>query len=293
MRLVKNIFKILLILLGLIFTFGSEDSFKTTLSKVGDEKKQTIKLAYVNWDSESVVTHVMGEALTAAGYNVELVPVDNAVMWSSVASGEADAFAIASLPKTHVALYEEYGSQLDNLDINVENVRTGLVVPTYMEVDSIEDLTDEASQVITGIEPGAGQTEQVNQVIEKYPNMEGWTQQTSSAGAMVTALDQAISKNEDIIVSGWTPHWKFEEYDLKFLEDPKQIFSQGEALHSMTRKGFSKDYPQAAQVMTNFSMTVEEVQGILIEVNNGTTIPEASGNWVEQNPDRIAEWISV
>lgn len=48
----------------------------------------------------------MQKVLEDEGYNVEITPLDNAVMWESVASGETDAMVSAWLPGTHGDLYK-------------------------------------------------------------------------------------------------------------------------------------------------------------------------------------------
>ncbi|MGP4763518.1 glycine betaine ABC transporter substrate-binding protein, partial [Klebsiella pneumoniae] len=32
------------------------------------------------------------------------------------------------------------------------------------------------------------------------------------------------------MVSGWRPHWMFIEHDLKMLEDPENVYGDGEEL---------------------------------------------------------------
>ena len=45
---------------------------------------------------------------------------------------------------------------------------------------------------------------------------------------MVAFLKKSIDANEWIVVTGWTPHWMFSRYPLKFLEDPKEEFGDSE-----------------------------------------------------------------
>lgn len=123
----------------------------------------------------------------------------------------------AWLPTTHGTLYEEYENQIDDLGANLTGVKVGLVVPSYMDVTSISDLTTQANQTITGIESGAGVVSAANTTIETYSNLSNWTLSTSSTGAMTTALEQAIANKEEIVITSWSPHWMFSKYDLKYL----------------------------------------------------------------------------
>ena len=55
--------------------------------------------------------------------------------------GEADAFRLAPwLPSTHGFLYEKHKEDIVDLGVNLTGTRIGLVVPEYMDIDSIEDL---------------------------------------------------------------------------------------------------------------------------------------------------------
>jgi glycine betaine/proline transport system substrate-binding protein len=74
----------------------------------------------------------------------------------SVANGQVDATLSAWLPNTHGPLLKKYKDDLTVVGTNLNGVKTGLVVPDYMSAKSISDLTTQAKQVITGIEPGAG-----------------------------------------------------------------------------------------------------------------------------------------
>ncbi|WP_409228445.1 glycine betaine ABC transporter substrate-binding protein [Gudongella sp. SC589] len=101
-----------------------------------------INLAYVAWDSEIASTNVIGTVLSDMGFDVSLTQVENGPMWEAVASGQTDAIVAAWLPGTHGDHYEKYESEFEDLGANLEGARIGLVVPAYMEIDSIEDLVE-------------------------------------------------------------------------------------------------------------------------------------------------------
>src|SRR5690625_3342048 len=140
---------------------GGEDDTGDNGDAAGDDGDAAgdggeIELSYVEWDTEVASTHVIGKVFEDLGYDVTLTPLDNAVMWQAVATDEVDGMVAAWLPGTHGEQFDEFGDQMIDLGPNLEGAAIGLVVPTYMDVDSIADLSDEANQTITAIEAGAG-----------------------------------------------------------------------------------------------------------------------------------------
>jgi glycine betaine/proline transport system substrate-binding protein len=251
---------------------------------------KAVKLCYVEWDSEVASTNVIGTVLEDMGYKVDLTPLDNAVMWQAVATGKSDGMVAAWLPNTHKPQYKEYGDKMVDLGPNLEGARVGLVVPDYMSVNSIADLTNEADKNITGIEPGSGAVTKTEQVLAEYKNLKGWKVTASSSGAMVTMLGKAIKDHQDIIITGWSPHWMFSTYKLKYLDDPKKIFGDKENIHTMVRKGLEKDNPGAYKILDNFHWTVADVESVMIDIANGATPKAAARKWVDANPDKVAQW---
>ncbi|AUJ25720.1 glycine betaine ABC transporter substrate-binding protein [Virgibacillus dokdonensis] len=271
---------------------GSDDeSSDSGEGTSGEGESKEIELVYVEWDSEVASTHVIGKVLEDQGFDVTLTPLDNAVMWEAVANGEADGMVAAWLPGTHQSQYEQYGDQVVELGVNLEGAKIGLVVPEYMDVNSIEDLDKQADQTITGIEPGAGVVAASEKAVEDYENLSDWTVQTSSSGAMATELGSAIENEEEIVVTGWTPHWKFAKYDLKYLEDPKGSFGEAETIETMVREGLEEDMPNAYQILDQFNWTAEDMEAVMLEISDGAKPTEAAANWVEENQDKVDEWL--
>ncbi|MGB3366857.1 MAG: glycine betaine ABC transporter substrate-binding protein, partial [Acidaminobacteraceae bacterium] len=104
---------------------------------------EELSLAYVAWDSEIASTNVIGTVLSDIGYDVTLVQVENGPMWVAVASGKTDAIVAAWLPATHGDHYAKFEGEFEDLGVNLEGAKVGLIVPAYMEIDSIEDLIEE------------------------------------------------------------------------------------------------------------------------------------------------------
>lgn len=252
----------------------------------GDE----ITLAYVNWDSEIASTNVLGTVLEDLGYDVTMTALDNAIVWESIASGDADGMVSAWLPQTHAPQLEEHEDNIVHLGTNLEGALVGLVVPEYMDVDSIADLSDEAGQTITGIEAGAGVVAASEAALEEYDNLDGWSVQTSSSGAMVTELRSAYQNEEEIIVTGWSPHWKFSSFDLKYLEDPEGVFGDAETIETFVREGLEDDMPEAYQVLDNFFWETEHMEEVMLEIEEGADPADAARNWVDNNHDMVSEW---
>jgi glycine betaine/proline transport system substrate-binding protein len=257
----------------------------------GKKAEDTLNLVYVQWDSEVASSNVLAEAMRQHGYSVNLTPLDNSIMWQSVANGQADASVSAWLPNTHAAQYKKYKSQIDMLGPNLTGAKTGLVVPAYMNVDSISDLTTQANKTVTAIEPGAGVTNAAEKALSDYGlNNNGWKLTPSSSGAMTVALGKAIKDKQDIVVTGWTPHWMFQKYDLKYLSDPKGSFGKAESINTFTRKGLKADKPKAYRVLDKFKWDEQDMESVMLAIQNGKSSKAAAKEWIADHQKQVDSW---
>lgn len=147
----------------------------------------------------------------------------------------------------------------------------------------------EVPKEIVGIDPGAGIMQATQKAIEEY-GLETKLIEGSSA-AMTAALDKAISKKEPIIVTGWTPHWKFAKYDLKYLEDPKNVYGGDEQIHTIARQGLKEDQPDAYKLLDQFEWEPADMESIMVAIQAGTDPKEAAKNWVDENSAKVDKWV--
>lgn len=159
------------------------------------------------------------------------------------------------------------------------------------EASGSENIGEEIDYTITGIEPGAGTTTLARQALEDYDNLSGYTLNEGSTAAMLTSLGEAIDNEEPIVVTGWTPHWKFAKYDLKFLEDPEGSFGDVENINTITRLDLEADMPEANTVLDRFYWEVEDMESVMLMTQEeDMSFEEAAKQWIEDNQDTVAEW---
>lgn len=270
---------------------GAPASSATSAAASGLGKKD-IKLAYVEWSSCVAATNVARAALEQKGYDVQTVSVSAAAMYAAVADGDADATVCAWLPSTQANYYARTRDKLDNLGPNLVGTRLGLVVPDYVTIDSIPQLADHAEQFqgrIVGIDPGAGEMGLTQQVVEQYKLplklIDG------SGATMTAALKSAIDNHQWIVVTGWTPHWMWARFKLKYLADPKGIYGTAEDIDTLARRGLKQDAPDAYAVLDGFHWTPEQMQQVMDADREPDARPdEVAKQWVRQHADVVAGW---
>ena len=260
-----------------------------------DSTPKTIKIPYVQWACAEAETHIAQYLLEEMGYEVELSVVQAGVMWTSVATGAADVFTTAWLPYTHASYWEEYGDDVERIGVLFDQAVLALVVPTYVTIDSIAEMKDYKTEFqgrIVGIDPAAGIMEATRNTLMPTYGIEDWKLMESSETGMISELERAINRGEWIAVTGWAPHWKFFAYDLKILEDPELTYGGTEEIVIIGRDGFTKDFPDAAEFFSKWTITADQLGEVMYMINIEKMKPaEAARAWIEDNRDIVDTWL--
>ncbi len=159
------------------------------------------------------------------------------------------------------------------------------------EVDnSSKSVGEQLDYEIVGIDPGAGLMKiTIDQMLPEY-GLENWDVVEGSGAAMAAALKKAYDKKEPIIVTGWSPHWKFASFDLKYLEDPKGIYGGEEDVHTIARLGLAEDHPDAHKLLSQFNWSPSDLETIMNQIQDGVKPDEAATTWLSENEALLGEW---
>ncbi|WP_027180227.1 glycine betaine ABC transporter substrate-binding protein [Maridesulfovibrio bastinii] len=255
-----------------------------------------VKLAYVEWDCAAASTNIVKAVLQERlGYDVEILPVAAAAMWQAVASGDVDGMVTAWLPVTHADYLERFKDKVEDLGPIANGAKLGWAVPSYVTVDSIEDLNKNADKFngkIIGIDPGAGLMRVSENALKEY-NLDKFELVEGSGATMTAALSNAIKNKEWIIVTAWTPHWMFGKWDLKYLKDPKQVLGGAEHIDTVVRKGLKEDMPEVYKVLNNFKYTsIDQLQKVMAwNQEPGSDRYENALRFIKENKAQVDSWL--
>lgn len=278
--------------LGATAACGSDDGDDAASGEGGG----TITLGIIpSWTDGLSVGYLWKNVLESEGYEVKIEEIpDAAPLYTGVANGDIDVYPSAWPEVTHAAYMEEYGEDLEDLGAYYEGAVLTLAVPEYTDIDSIADLKGNAERFdgqIIGIEPGAGLTDATkNKVMPAYELEDEYTLVESSTTSMLTALQDAVEAEEDIVVTLWRPFWANSEFPVKDLEDPEGAFGEPETLNAVANAQFSEEFPEVAEMFANFKLSDEEygaLEDMVVNEYGEGNEEEAIEAWLEDNPDFI------
>jgi glycine betaine/proline transport system substrate-binding protein len=183
-------------------------------------------------------------------------------------------------------------SRLEKVSIMSHGLYQAFAVPSYVDINSIEELNANADTFdgkIIGIEPGSGLMRESADALEEYDLelVEG-----STAG-MTAALKAAVDRQEPIVVTLWDPTWMFLKFDMKFLEDPKGVFSPPQSYNLIAQAGFSEEKPEAREILAGVFMPIDQVREVNAAVSDGKTMDEAIQDWIDANGELIERWETI
>ena len=263
-------------------------------------EKPTLRIGWTAWSDAEAVTRLAARILeTRLQQPVKLILLDIGIQYQGLASGDIDAMLMAWLPLTHKPYMDKLGDKIVNLGPLYTRARLGWVVPDYIprdQLNSIEDLRKPAigrklGYQIHGIDPGAGLMQASEKTLKNY-GLNRYRLISSSGAGMTAALARAIKRKQWILVTGWSPHWMFSRWKLRYLEDPIKSLGGRERVHALVRRNFYQDFPvEVSEFLTRMYLPLDELEG-LMERANDSSYDEAVDAYIAEHPRRVDYWVT-
>ncbi|AXR75125.1 glycine betaine ABC transporter substrate-binding protein [Auritidibacter sp. NML130574] len=261
----------------------------------GGEDKGELTIGVFNgWEEGIAVSYLWKHILEEEGYTVNLEEAEPAVVFSGVATQDYDFTMDVWEPTTHASYLDEYGDDLEMLGTWNDESSLQIAVNEDAPIDSLEELADNADEFdnrIVGIEPGAGLTSATeDEVIPTY-GLDGMEFTTSSTPAMLQELNTAIDNDENIVVTLWRPHWAYEAFPVRDLEDPEGALGGSETMSTYAYNGFSDDFSEVSEWLSDFTMENDLLYDLEAQMfadnDDEGEYENIVADWVAENQDYV------
>lgn len=263
----------------------------------------TLVLGNIGWtenDAVSSLTKVLLE--DDLGYeDVEIRTVGDdpkalGLVFNGVETGEMDAFQDVWMPNLKKYM-DEADDGVEHLDPWYKGTtRFSLAAPSYMGIDSIDQINSTGATRIYGIELTSVIMKKIpNQTIPEY----GLKQQliAESTTAMLAVVGRLYRGREDFVFVAWSPHWMNQVYNFTYLKDPKGSLgdlTQPAKISTIVNKDLQSKDPAAYAFLNSLTLTEDQLNQLELEIRQANNDPvKGSRRWIKKNPDVVQPWISA
>lgn len=293
-------------------------------ARAAPESNDPIRLTLHDWTGQLITTHIMGEVLKQAGYNVEYVQADYLAQFAGLKTGDL-----------HVAMeiWETTGRQAMDEAVAtglVENAgETGMMAieewwyPAYVKEDcpGLPDwrALDDCAELFATPETypkgrylggpvtwGGHDEERVEALGLNYEVVHAGTD-----AALFAELESAWQRKAPILLWVYAPHWapikyqgewvEFPPYEPACYEDPSwgvnpdMAYDCGKPrgpIWKVVWAGVKEKWPGAYAAIRAFRVTNDEMGEMIGRVDlEGQSVEVVVADWMAKNEDRWKAWI--
>ncbi|WP_251977743.1 ABC transporter substrate-binding protein [Salinicola avicenniae] len=266
--------------------------------------ESTIVFGVPAWPGITVKTEIARQLLAPLGYTAQAQEIGLQVIYQGLDTGDVDVFLGAWLPAQNPMLEPlESDGSIQRLATNVTGAQMTLAVPDYVfdaGITSFADLDahrDEFNGELYGFGAGSAASEIINDAIANDTwGLGDWTLVDTSTVGMLSAAKSHIANEEPIVWVGWTPHWMNLELPMRYLEDDKNLFGEGNGasdVRTLMASDYAEANPNLVTFFDQFSFSAEE-QSWMIQRYGQEEAPmeEVASQWIEAHPARVESMLA-
>ncbi|SFU76791.1 ABC transporter substrate-binding protein [Halomonas korlensis] len=263
----------------------------------------TLDFGVPSWPGIKVKTQIAEQLLEPLGYATSSQELGLQVIYQGMESGDIDVFLGGWMPaqRDMLAPREESGA-IVNVANNVDGAQMTLAVPETLYDQGIQSFADldENREMLDGeihsFGAGSAASEILNAAIDEDAwGLGDWSLVDTSTVGMLSAAQDAISREEPIVWVGWTPHWMNLALPMRYLEDSKDLFGEnnGESeVLTLMRGDYAEANPNLVAFFEQFTFSAEEQSWMIREFGQEERdADEVAQDWINQNAERVEAMI--
>lgn len=289
------------------------------------ESPDPIKITTHDWTGQIVNSHILGEILKKAGYNIELVQADYIAQFAGLQTGDL-----------HVAteIWETTGREAMDEALATGNVvnmgESGMQAieewwyPAYMEEKcpglpdwkALNDCAEAFSTPETApmgrylggpVTWGGFDDERVEALGMDFEVVHAGTD-----AALFAELESAYQRKAPIVLWLYEPHWAPAKYEGKFVQfppysaecyndastgiNPDAAYDCGKPtgpIWKVAWSGLADKWPGAAKIITNYKLTNAQMGALVSEIDlDGMSVEDTAAKWIKDNEATWSAWIN-
>ncbi len=296
----------------------------TGAAKAAVESKDPIKLTIQDWTGQYVTTHIMGEVLKKAGYNIEYVQADYIAQFAGLESGDLDVA---------MEMWETTGK--DAMDASLKTGKTvdlgetGMDAkeewwyPLYMKEKcpglpdwkalnkcaaafSTPETAPKGRYLGGPVTWGGYDDERVEALGLNYEVVHAGTD-----AALFAELQSAYERKAPILLWIYAPHWAVAKFKGEWVEfptytdacyndpkwgiNPNMKYDCGKPFGWIKKvgwKGGEAKWPGAYKAIRNFKVDNAEMSDMIGRIDlDGEKLDDVVAEWMDKNKSRWQAWI--
>lgn len=288
------------------------------------QSSDPIKLTIHDWTGQYVTTHIMGEVLKKAGFNIEYVQADYIAQFAGLETGDL-----------HIAMEMWETTGKDAMEASLKTGKTldlgetGMDAkeewwyPSYMkekcpglpdwkalnkcaEVFSVPETAPKGRYLGAPVTWGGFDDERVEALGLDFEVVHAGTD-----AALFAELESAYQRKAPILLWVYAPHWAVTKFDGEWVEFPEytpECYS--DASWGMNKdmkydcgkpfgwikkvgwKGGEAKWPGAYKVVRNFKLDNTEMGNMITEIDlDGKKLDDVVAAWMTKNESRWQAWV--
>jgi glycine betaine/proline transport system substrate-binding protein len=285
-------------------------------SAAGDSSKPVI-INVADWTGSRITSTIVAKLLRKVGDDVTLVPLDGGAVFPALESGDltvapevwssAQSTAIAASLATHkvVSLGDTGLVGLDRwwYPDYVKTQCPGLpdwhALNTCAKVFATLQTGSKGQLLLYPASWGGHDDERI-----KSLGLDLQIVRTGSEAALLAQVKAAYLRHQPILAWLYEPHWAPLRFHGEYVQLPPYTdacYSSGKfdcekpagPIMKLANVKFSADYPRAAKVLEQFSLTNAQYDAMVGEADvDGKTVDAVADEWLAQHKDQWSRWIA-